>query len=243
MRLKKFLSPCAIGIVAVLFVSSCKEEEEIQKIKDVRYGEFVMDNEYGQRMFLSLNGMKIVPFNDIADEYSLENVTSKYSFDIAFAYYDPESIFEDEEYEYNFSKEFPYKSSFDYDSHPQSEWPKYYFAGATSVDLMRGTGIKFKKRVTTFYTLPKDFTTAKFDSLKTVTSILKVFESAKQIKNLVDKSSDVCFSDSTGWEEGKLIGLKTNEGKCGIIKILSLPYKYDRYNIGQIEIAVKFEGE
>lgn len=233
-----------VSVLCTIVFSSCKDdEEETQKIKDVRYGEFVMDNEYGQRMFLSLNGMKIIPFNNIADEYSLENVTSKYSFDIAFAYYDPESIFEDEEYEYNFSKEFPYKSSFDYENHPQSEWPKYYFAGATSVDLMRGTGIKFKKRVTTFYTLPEDFTTAKFDSLKTVTSLLKVFESAKQIKNLVDKSSDVCFSDSTGWEEGKLIGLKTNEGKCGIIKILSLPYKYDRYNIGQIEIAVKFEGE
>lgn len=27
MRLKKFLSPCAIGIVAVLFTCSCKDEE------------------------------------------------------------------------------------------------------------------------------------------------------------------------------------------------------------------------
>ena len=241
--LKKYLSPCAIGIVAVLFTCSCKDEEESSKVKDVRYGEFVMDNEYGPRMLLNLNDMKIVPLDDIIDEDSLEKYVSESDFDIAFAYYDPESIFEDEEAEYNFSKNFPYKSAFDFEGHAKSEWPRYFFAGSTSVDLMRGTGIKFKKRVTTFYNLPGTFTSTKFDSLKTVPDLLDVFESAKQIKNLVDKSSDVCFSDSTGWKEGTLIGVKTNEGKCGIIKILGLPYKYDRYKIGQIEIAVKFEGE
>lgn len=232
------------SVLCTIVFSSCKDdEEEIQKIKEVRYGEFVMDNEYGPRMLLNLKEMKIVPLDKIEDEDSLEKVASESDFDIAFAYFDPESIFEDEEDEYNFSKGFPYKSSFDYENHPQSEWPRYYFAGATSVDLMRGNGIKFKKRVTTFYTLSEEFTVAKFDSLKTVTSLLKIFESAKQVKNLMDKSSDIYFSDSTGWKEGTLIGLKTHEGKCGIIKILSLPYKYERYNIGQIEIAVKFEGE
>ena len=91
--------------------------------------------------------------------------------------------------------------------------------------------------------MPDDFTSAKFDTLKTVSGLLHVFESAKIVRNQVDKSSDIYFSDGFGWPEGTLIGFKTQEGKCGIIKVISDPYNYDRHKIGQIEIAVKFEGE
>ena len=239
MRLEKVLSPCAMGIVAVLFTCSCKDEEEIQKIKDVRYGEFVMDNEYGPRMLLSINDMKIVPLDEIEDEDSFEKVASESDFDIAFAYYEPESTFDDED----LSKEFPNKSSFDYLNHPESELPKYFFAGPTSVDLIRSTGIKYKKRITTFYNLPDNFTSSKFDSLKTVIGLKHVFEPAKIVRNQVDKSSDIYFSDRNGWSEGTTIGFKTQEGKFGIIKVISEPYNYDRHKIGQIEIAVKFEGK
>ena len=86
------------SVLCTIVFSSCKDdEEEIQKIKEVRYGEFVMDNEYGPRMLLNLKEMKIVPLDKIEDEDSLEKVASESDFDIAFAYFDPESIFEDEE--------------------------------------------------------------------------------------------------------------------------------------------------
>lgn len=243
MRLKKFLSLCAMGIVAVLFVSSCKEEEEIQKTKDVRYDEFVMDNEYGTRMLLSINDMKIVPLDEIEDKDSLKKFASESDFDIAFAYYDPERIFDFENSDNKFSEEFPNISSFDYANHSVSEWPKYFFAGPTSVDFMRRTAIKYKKRITTFYNLPDNFTSSKFDSLKTVPGLQHVFESAKIVRNQLDKSSDIYFSDGSGWSGGTLIGFKTQEGKFGIIKVISDPYNYNRRKIGQIEIAVKFEGK
>ena len=41
MRLKKFLSPCAIGIVAVLFTCSCKDEEETGKNREENLDKFV----------------------------------------------------------------------------------------------------------------------------------------------------------------------------------------------------------
>lgn len=41
MRLKKFLSPCAIGIVAVLFTCSCKDEEETKESYAEELNEFV----------------------------------------------------------------------------------------------------------------------------------------------------------------------------------------------------------
>ena len=48
------------SVLCTIVFSSCKDdEEEIQKIKEVRYGEFVMDNEYGPRMLLNLKEMKI----------------------------------------------------------------------------------------------------------------------------------------------------------------------------------------
>lgn len=194
-------------------------KEEKKEVKAVKYGEFVLDNQYGQNMYFSAKEMK--------------NCTAS-SFDFAFAYYDTVR---------SFDQTTKLQSSFDYASSTNTTYPKYFLAGGTSVDLNQLTAVDLSTRSTSFYTLPDDFTSAKFDTLKTVSGLLHVFESAKIVRNQVDKSSDIYFSDGFGWSEGTLIGFKTQEKKCGIIKVISDPYNYDRHKIGQIEIAVKFEGE
>lgn len=203
---------------------SCKDNEEEGKdepkeekkeVKAVKYGEFVLDNQYGQNMFFSAKEMK--------------NSTAS-NFDFAFAYYDTMSVT-------------AFRSSFDYSSSTNTTYPKYYIAGGTSIDLNQLSDRDLSTRSTSFYILSDDFTSAKFDTLKTVPGLLHVFGSAKIVRNQVDKSSDIYFSDGFGWSEGTLIGFKTQEQKCGIIKVISDPYNYDRHKIGQIEIAVKFEGE
>lgn len=207
---------------------SCKDNEEEGKdepkeekkeVKAVKYGEFVLDNQYGQNMYFSAKEMK--------------NSTAS-NFDFAFAYYDTVR---------SFDQTTKLQSSFDYASSTNTTYPKYFLAGGTSVDLGQLIERDLSTRSTSFYTLPDDFTSAKFDTLKTVPGLLHVFESAKIVRNQVDKSSDIYFSDGFGWSEGTLIGFKTQEQKCGIIKVISDPYNYDRHKIGQIEIAVKFEGE
>jgi hypothetical protein len=208
---------------------SCKDNEEeegkdepkqeTKELKKVLSGEFVLDNQYGQDMFFNAKEMKI---------------STASNFDFAFAYYDTVRTFD-------FTEKL--KSSFDYASSTNTTYPKYFLAGGTSVDLNQLTAVDLSTRSTSFYILPDDFTSAKFDTLKTVSGLLHVFESAKIVRNQVDKSSDIYFSDGFGWSEGTLIGFKTQEGKCGIIKVISDPYNYDRHKIGQIEIAVKFEGE
>lgn len=207
---------------------SCKDNEEEGKdepkeekkeVKTVKYGEFVLDNQYGQNMYFSAKEMK--------------NSTAS-NFDFAFAYYDTVR---------SFDQTTKLQSSFDYASSTNTTYPKYFLAGGTSVDLGQLIERDLSTRSTSFYILSDDFTSAKFDTLKTVSGLLHVFESAKIVRNQVDKSSDIYFSDGFGWSEGTLIGFKTQEQKCGIIKVISDPYNYDRHKIGQIEIAVKFEGE
>lgn len=207
---------------------SCKDNEEEGKdepkeekkeVKTVKYGEFVLDNQYGQNMYFSAKEMK--------------NSTAS-NFDFAFAYYDTVR---------SFDQTTKLQSSFDYASSTNTTYPKYFLAGGTSVDLGQLIERDLSTRSTSFYILSDDFTSAKFDTLKTVPGLLHVFESAKIVRNQVDKSSDIYFSDGFGWSEGTLIGFKTQEQKCGIIKVISDPYNYDRHKIGQIEIAVKFEGE
>lgn len=206
---------------------SCKDNEEEGKdepkeekkeVKTVKYGEFVLDNQYGQNMYFSAKEMK--------------NSTAS-NFDFAFAYYDTVR---------SFDQTTKLQSSFDYASSTNTTYPKYFLAGGTSVDLGQLIERDLSTRSTSFYILSDDFTSAKFDTLKTVSGLLHVFESAKIVRNQVDKSSDIYFSDGFGWSEGTLIGFKTQEQKCGIIKVISDPYNYDRHKIGQIEIAVKFEG-
>lgn len=207
---------------------SCKDNEEEGKdepkeekkeVKAVKYGEFVLDNQYGQNMYFSAKEMK--------------NSTAS-NFDFAFAYYDTVR---------SFDQTTKLQSSFDYASSTNTTYPKYFLAGGTSVDLGQLIERDLSTRSTSFYILSDDFTSAKFDTLKTVSGLLHVFESAKIVRNQVDKSSDIYFSDGFGWSEGTLIGFKTQEQKCGIIKVISDPYSYNRQKVGQIEIAVKFEGE
>lgn len=210
-----------MSILSIGFFS-CKDKEEDdekqepkQEVKKVLSGEFVLDNQYGTNMFFSAKEMKI---------------SNASNFDFAFAYYDTMAVT-------------AFRSSFDYTSSTNTTYPKYYLAGGTSVDLNQLADRDLSTRSTSFYILPESFTSAKFDTLKTVPGLLRVFESAKIVRNTVDKSSDAYFSDGFGWSEGTLIGFKTQEGKCGIIKVISDPYSYNRQKVGQIEIAVKFEGE
>ncbi len=205
---------------------SCKDKEEDdekqepkQEVKKVLSGEFVLDNQYGTNMFFSAKDMK--------------NSTES-NFDFAFAYYDTVRTLD-----YTTKLQ----TSFDYKSSTSTTYPKYFLAGGTSVDLNQLTAVDLSNRSTSFYILPENFTSAKFDTLKTVPGLLQVFESAKIVRNQADKSSDIYFSDGFGWSEGTLIGFKTQEGKCGIIKVISDPYNYNRQKVGQIEIAVKFERE
>ncbi len=217
-----------MSILSIGFFS-CKDKEEeegkdepkqeTKELKKVLSGEFVLDNQYGQDMFFNAKEMKI---------------STASNFDFAFAYYDTVRTFD-------FTEKL--KSSFDYASSTNTTYPKYFLAGGTSVDLNQLTAVDLSTRSTSFYILPDDFTSTKFDTLKTVSGLLHVFESAKIVRNQVDKSSDIYFSDGFGWSEGTLIGFKTQEGKCGIIKVISDPYNYNRQKVGQIEIAVKFEGE
>ena len=214
-----------MSILSIVFFS-CKDKEEDdekqepkQEVKKVLSGEFVLDNQYGQDMFFNAKEMKI---------------STASNFDFAFAYYDTVRTFD-------FTEKL--KSSFDYASSTNTTYPKYFLAGGTSVDLNQLTAVDLSNRSTSFYILPENFTSAKFDTLKTVPGLLQVFESAKIVRNQVDKSSDIYFSDGFGWSEGTLIGFKTQEGKCGIIKVISDPYNYNRQKVGQIEIAVKFEGK
>ena len=217
-----------MSILSIGFFS-CKDKEEeegkdepkqeTKELKKVLSGEFVLDNQYGQDMFFNAKEMKI---------------STASNFDFAFAYYDTVRTFD-------FTEKL--KSSFDYASSTNTTYPKYFLAGGTSVDLNQLTAVDLSTRSTSFYILPDDFTSTKFDTLKTVSGLLHVFESAKIVRNQVDKSSDIYFSDGFGWSEGTLIGFKTQEGKCGIIKVISDPYNYNRQKVGQIEIAVKFEGK
>lgn len=217
-----------MSILSIGFFS-CKDKEEeegkdepkqeTKELKKVLSGEFVLDNQYGQDMFFNAKEMKI---------------STASNFDFAFAYYDTVRTFD-------FTEKL--KSSFDYASSTNTTYPKYFLAGGTSVDLNQLTAVDLSTRSTSFYILPDDFTSTKFDTLKTVSGLLHVFESAKIVRNQVDKSSDIYFSDGFGWSEGTLIGFKTQDGKCGIIKVISDPYNYNRQKVGQIEIAVKFEGE
>ncbi|MBO7626538.1 MAG: hypothetical protein J6S93_03160 [Paludibacteraceae bacterium] len=217
-----------MSILSIGFFS-CKDKEEeegkdepkqeTKELKKVLSGEFVLDNQYGQNMYFSAKEMKI---------------SNASNFDFAFAYYDTVRTLD------HATK---LQSSFDYASSTNTTYPKYFLAGGTSVDLIQLIVDDLSTRSTSFYILPDDFTSTKFDTLKTVSGLLHVFESAKIVRNQVDKSSDIYFSDGFGWSEGTLIGFKTQEGKCGIIKVISDPYNYNRQKVGQIEIAVKFEGE
>lgn len=229
-----------VNIKLFLFLSilcfsfySCKDDEDNSNESDddplsfteVKFGEFVLDNQYGLESLLSVNDMKIVSIDTTLD---LEEFASKANFDLAFAYYD------------TINK----NSSFEFRNCSESDMPRYFFAGPTSIDLAKEHNVeKFSNRSTTFYVIPNDFTASKFDTLKTTEGLKAVISSSTIHRNNLDKSSDSYFSDGFGWYKGTLIGFKTNEGKCGILKIQSVPFKYDRFNNGQIEIAIKFEGE
>ena len=195
------------------------EEEKIEEVKLVQEGEFVLSNQYSTDIYFSAKNMKLGSSTD---------------FDFAFAYYDTLKA-ED-------ATGSVINSSFDYQSSTTTTFPKYFIAGGTSVDLDRLTSSNCS-RSTTFYTLPDGFTSAKFDTIKTVAGLVSILEESKIVRNTVDKSCDAYFSDGFGWSEGSMVGFKTDEGKYGIIKIISTPYKYDRHSVGYIEIGVKFEGE
>lgn len=196
--------------------SDTTESEKGKEIipSKVKYGEFVLCNQYGE-------GSKKRYFD--AKEMDVK-VNGADMFDFVFEYYERPSK----------------SSSIDSTDFTRSTMPKYFLAGMTAVDLHHWFQ---RTRTTSFYDLPDNFNAAKFDTIQLSESLVDIISKSKIHRNPVDKTSDSYFSDGFGWDEGTLIGFKSDEGKCGIIKIISTPYKYERDKIGYLEIAVKYEGD
>ena len=235
-----------IGLILVgvaCLYTSCKKDEKKEGTEPiepqlVKVGEFRLSNQYDSFPMFDAKKMEVIMMGvettDKDYEENDENVyADNHSFDFAFAHYDTLVI----------NNIFDGQSSFDYKSCAPSTYPKYYFGAPSSKDLKR-SGFLYKcKRKTTFYDVPYKFTYAHFDTLTTVAGIKEVIALSETVTNNGDMSSDSYFSDAFGWSDGTVIGFKTQEGKCGLIKIIGNPETYDRRGKSYIKIKVKFEGE
>lgn len=202
---------------------SCKEDDEPieqdspkteEKVKECKFETFVLSSD------------SYSYFN--AEKWDVGAYNS--NFDISYGHYDSIAAYTQ------------VQSAFDFKNCDVTDYPKYFIGGPSSPDLKRMKSYNCT-RETKFYILPEEFTSAKFDTIKTNNGLVEILSKSTKVANTRDKSCTAIFSDAYGWTEGTLFGFKTEEGKCGIIKILSDEKNFDRHEIGYMQIAVKFESE
>lgn len=97
---------------------------------------------------------------------------------------------------------------------------------------------------TTFYVIDDGNSTLIFDTIQYSESVKTIFDK-KSTLSVVDGENDAIQSDGFGWDKGEILGFELDNGKKGLIKLITAPTgsKDENGNIslGKIAFDIKME--